>query len=34
MHKLKEGEDSEFRTRADGTLEFQGRRYVPRDLVL
>lgn len=34
MHKLEKGEDSKFRTQADGTLEFQGRLCVPRDFAL
>ena len=34
MHKLEKGEDSGFRIRADGTLEFQGCLCVPKDLTL
>ena len=34
MHKLEKGEDSGFKTRADGTLEFQGCLCVPRDPAL
>ena len=34
MHKLEKGEDNDFRIRADGTLEFQGRLCVPKDFAL
>ena len=34
MHKLENGEDSSFRIRADGTLEFQSRLCVPKDPIL